>query len=198
MSAPAELPRLLIVDDDEPTLNAYRALFAPKGFAVTTCSESAEVLPLLAAGTSYRAVLLDIRMPGWDGTDLLPQIKRLHPDLPVMLVSAYCDPEHADYYRQLGADAALPKPFSAEVLLETLERVTGRQEQIPLVLRSLSLKDAREQVTQKLMLAALARTGWNQVQAAKLLGVSRYCLMRWMKKLKIADAPDGSRRSRKQ
>ena len=197
MTATPEPPRLLIVDDDEQALNAYRALFSPRGMAVTTCSDSRQVLPLLADGP-YRAVVLDIRMPGREGTDLLPLIKRSHPELPVILVSAYCVPEHADYYRQLGADAALPKPFSAEVLLETIERVTGRQEQIPLLLRSLSLKDARDQVTRKLILVALARTGWNQVKAAELLSVSRYCLIRWMKKLDLTEASAaGSRRLRR-
>jgi transcriptional regulator with GAF, ATPase, and Fis domain len=41
-------------------------------------------------------------------------------------------------------------------------------------------------VYRKLILAALTKTHWNQIKAAELLGVSRFCLMRWMKKLSVA------------
>jgi DNA-binding NtrC family response regulator len=70
-------------------------------------------------------------------------------------------------------------------LLDTIDRAIARQERIPLTLTSLSLREGREQVYRKLILAALQRTKWNQVKAAELLGVSRYCLIRWMKKLGI-------------
>ena len=174
--------RILIVDDEQRALTACQELLKLKHFDVTTCSDSRQVLGLIRSA-SYDAVLLDIRMPGLEGTDLLPLIKHLRPDVPVILVSAYCDPAHADYYQALGASATISKPFSHETLLDTLARTLQQEEAIPLTLTSLSLREGRDLVYRKLILSALIKTDWNQVRAAKLLGVSRYCLIRWMKRL---------------
>ena len=54
------------------------------------------------------------------------------------------------------------------------------------MLRTLSLREGRDQVYRKLILCALQKVHWNQVRAAELLGVSRYCLIRWIKKLGIS------------
>lgn len=178
-------PAVLVVDDDPKVLEVSRELLTRHGFAVTACSDSAQVIPLLN-GDSFDAVLLDIQLPGIEGTDLLPLIKKRHPELPVILVSAYCDDANLSYYHGLGASDVVSKPFSHEVLLETITRALDHQQRIPLVLTSLSLREARDQVYRKLILSALRSTHWNQVKAAHLLGVSRYCLIRWIKKLGIS------------
>lgn len=177
-------PRALVIDDDRKLLQVYEELLTGRGFAITTCAESPQALSRLKA-QAYDVVLLDIRMPGIEGSDLLPLIKRLRPELPVIIVSAYCDEANRGYYHALGAFEVVGKPFSHELLLDTIDRAIARQERIPLTLTSLSLREGREQVYRKLILAALQRTSWNQVKAAELLGVSRYCLIRWMKKLGV-------------
>ena len=177
--------RVLVVDDDEKLLGICQELLTDKGFADTTCPDSTQAIPLLKAN-AYEAVLLDIRMPGFEGTDLLPLIKKLYPDLPVILVSAYCDDTNAGYYHSLGAFDIVGKPFSHEVLVDTLGRALNQQAHVPLVLTTLSLREGRDQLYRKLILAALQKTDWNQVKAAELLGVSRYCLIRWLKKLSIS------------
>ena len=177
--------RVLVIDDDEKLLGVCKALLSEHSFQVTTCPDSTQVLPLLKS-SALEAVLLDIRMPGLEGTDLLPLIKKLYPDLPVILVSAYCDGTNTEYYHSLGAFGMIGKPFSNEVLLDTMRRAVERQEHIPLVLTSLSLREGRDQLYRKLILAALRKTDWNQVKASELLGVSRYCLIRWLKKLGIS------------
>jgi len=176
--------RVLVVDDDEKILRICEELLAQRGFLVTTCPDSTQVIPLLKT-TAYEVVLLDIRMPGFEGTDLLPLIKKVAPDLPVILVSAYCDETNRNYYHTLGAFDIVEKPFSHEILLDTVARALEWQEQIPLVLTSLSLREGRDHLYRKLILAALRKTDWNQVKAAERLGVSRYCLIRWLKKLGV-------------
>lgn len=185
MSRAAARHHVLVIDDEPQCLATSEELLKLHGFAVTTCAVPTEVLPLLKAN-AYDVVLLDIRMPGLDGTDLLPLIKRLRPEVPVILVSAYCDAADANYYRALGAFGAISKPFSHELLVDTIARAIGQEEEIPVVLRGFSMRSARDQVYRKLILAALQRVRWNQVKAAELLGVSRYCLIRWVKKLGIA------------
>ncbi len=177
--------RVLVIDDDEKLLTVYEGLLSRHGFVATTCSDSTQVMPLLKS-SAFEVVLLDIRMPGLEGADLLPLIKKALPELPVILVSAYCDEASAGYYHALGAFDMITKPFSHEALLDTVGRALQQQEQIPLTLTSLSLREGRDLLYRKLILAALRRTGWNQVKAAELLGVSRYCLIRWLKKLGIS------------
>lgn len=177
--------KVLVIDDDEKLLKLTGELLGRHGYAATLCPDSTQAVPLLKAGT-YEVVLLDIRMPGFEGTDLLPLIKKIQPDLPVILVSAYCDKSNQGYYNSLGAFDIIGKPFSHEVLLDTMARALDQQEHIPLTLTRLSLRDGRDLLYRKLILAALRKTDWNQVKAAELLGVSRYCLIRWLKKLGIS------------
>jgi DNA-binding NtrC family response regulator len=181
----AQQTRVLIIDDDQTILTVYKDLLGQHGYAVTTSGDGTTVVELLKSG-SYDVILLDIRMPGIEGTDLLPLIKKLEPSVPVILVSAYCDETQRDYYASLGAAAAISKPFSREALLDTISRALNQEEGIPVVLRSLSLREGRDVVYRKLILSALRKTNWNQVHAAKLLGVSRHCLIRWVKRLGLA------------
>jgi len=185
MAEPTPRHRVLVIDDDEKLLTVYEGLLARRGFAVTTCPDSTQVMPLLKS-SAFEVVLLDIRMPGLEGSDLLPLIKKAFPELPVILVSAFCDETSAGYYHALGAFDMVTKPFSHEALLDTVGRALQQQEQIPLTLTTFSLREGRDLLYRKLILAALRRTGWNQVKAAELLGVSRYCLIRWLKKLGIS------------
>ena len=176
--------RILVVDDEDRFRASCQELLTLRGFLVTTCSNGTQALKQLQTDT-YDAVLLDIQMPGLEGTDLLPMIKRVNPDLPVILVSAYCEDSDASYYQELGAAYYLKKPVTNESLMEALGQAIQQETRIPVVLRSLSMREGREHLYRKLILSALRKTSWNQVKAAELLGVSRYCLMRWMKKLGV-------------
>ncbi len=133
----------------------------------------------------YACVLLDLRMSGLQGTELLPIIKHNFPTLPVIVVSAYSNRSDASYYNSLGAFDFLTKPVSRDLLVDTINRAVGAVEEIPLVLTSLSLTEVRDQVYCKLIVTALRKTNWNQVKAAQLLGVSRHFLIRWMHRLEI-------------
>ncbi len=187
-AAESRKARVLVIDDDEKILRYSRELLEQHNYEVEVCANSAEVMGRIKA-QPFDAVLLDIRMPGLEGTDLLPMVKRLKPDLPLILVSAFYDESNLGYYHALGASDMIPKPFSHERLLAALARVIDHEERVPLTLTSLSLKDGRDLVYRKLMLIALQKTNWNQMKAAGLLGVSRYWLIRWMKRLGIsADA----------
>ncbi len=177
--------RILVVDDNEKILSYSRELLEQHGYDVEVCADSSKVLGRIKA-QPFDAVLMDIRMPGLEGTDLLPLIKRLKPELPLILVSAFYDESNLGYYHALGASDMIPKPFSHERLLGALAGVLDHQERIPLTLTSLSLKDGRDVLYRKLVLMALQQTEWNQVKAAALLGVSRYWLMRWVKRLGIS------------
>ena len=181
----AEAARVLVIDDDPEMCQVLKDLLTRQGFRATTCTDSGEAMDRLQEET-YHCVLLDIRMKKLQGTELLPIIKHRFPMLPVIIVSAYCDRSDAGYYGSLGAYDVVAKPFNSDRLVDVIHRAVGKTDTIPLELTSLSLAESRDQVYRKLIVTALQRTNWNQVKAARLLGVSRYCLIRWIRKLQIS------------
>ena len=180
----AETKRVFVIDDDPKMCHVLESLLTDRGYGVTVCTDSNDAIRLLKEA-EYHCVLLDIRMKGLEGTELLPIIKRNFPDVPVIIVSAYCDRSDSGYYTSLGAFDLVTKPFNNDLLGDIVKRAVGETETIPLLLTSFSLLEARNQVYRKLIVTALRKTNWNQVKAAELLGVSRYCLMRWLRKLQI-------------
>jgi DNA-binding NtrC family response regulator len=178
------LKKVLIVDDDVSVANTIAQMLVPAGYDVHQCHESIQALAQLDQKT-YGCVLLDIRMPKLDGTELLPLVKKSHPDLPIIIVSAFVDETDSQYYSHMGAFGTLPKPFSPERLLDLVKEATGFFEKTHLTLTSLRLHDARDQVYRKLIIKALTQNRWNKVRAAQILGISRYALLRWLERLHI-------------
>lgn len=80
---------ILIVDDSEDTLEMFQATLQVEGFPVMTAKSGEAALELLKKH-QFSLMLLDIRMPGMSGEDVLREIEQrnLAPDLPVILVSA--------------------------------------------------------------------------------------------------------------
>ncbi len=175
--------KLLAIDDDPSLLESLKHIFKTD-FEVTVCSKSLKAMECLRQ-VSYDVVLLDIRMPDLEGTDLLQLIKKSFPSLPVIILSAYVNDRNAKYYATLGAFDIVTKPFDAFLLRNIVERAVGDKDTIPIILDSLILQEARDQVYRKLIITALHKMNWNQKKAAEILGISRYCLIRWIKKLQI-------------
>lgn len=182
----AERERVLVIDDNLTICDLIRRTLEEAGYQVSVCSDSTQAMDVLNQGGPYCCVLLDVRMEGLEGTELLPLIKHKYPALPVIIVSSYASPPDGSYYSFLGASDVVPKPFSDERLLKALERALGTSTSVQLVLPDLSLTKARDQIYSKLIVLALRRANWNQVRAAGLLGISRHSLIRWMQKLRIS------------
>lgn len=68
-------------------------------------------------------VLLDWKMPGRSGSEVLDELKRSYPDLPVIVLTAEIQEHHRVLAESLGVDVFLTKPFSPLELLETVERL---------------------------------------------------------------------------
>lgn len=102
----------VLVVDDRP---AIRRLLAEAldglGCRVRAASSGREALELLR-GFCPGAVLLDLKMPGMDGLEVLRAIRRLHPTLPVVLMTAYGEAGWQEAAAALGVHQYLLKPFS--------------------------------------------------------------------------------------
>jgi CheY-like chemotaxis protein len=125
---------ILVVDDEPDVADLFRQRFrreARQGtyvmhFAFSGAEAlerlSGEIRPVLVT------VLSDINMPGMDGLELLGEIKQRHPDLPVMMVTAYGDDERRRRARKLGAFEFITKPVDFDRLKEQLRQLPSAAE----------------------------------------------------------------------
>jgi len=105
---------LLVVDDEPDVALLFRQCFRRETRAGTYVMHFAnsgeDALHLLRAGMTPDLILSDINMPGMDGLQLLGEIKKRFPTLPVMMVTAYDDNERKRRASDLGACEFLGKP----------------------------------------------------------------------------------------
>jgi CheY-like chemotaxis protein len=108
--------------DDEPALRdlAVRTL-RPAGYEALTAADGREALQLLRErGAGVRAVVLDLTMPGPEAAETLRQLRRLRPDVRVILSSGYAEPEAARRFLAGELAGFLPKPYLPHQLIETI------------------------------------------------------------------------------
>ena len=119
--------RLLIVDDHGLVRRGLKEVFADEfpGLEVGEAENSPEALELVAA-KEWDIVLLDINIPGRSGLEVLAEMKRLRPHIPVLVITAYGEEEFAVRSLKLGASGYLNKGLSSdEVLIAAKKVLTG-------------------------------------------------------------------------
>jgi two-component system response regulator HydG len=123
MHTPLATGTVLIVEDDEQSLRAVRALLGAFGFKSICASSGAEAMDLLERHESdVDCVLTDLYMPGVSGMDLLMHIRQTNPELPVVVVTGNADiPSAVTAIREGAFDFQL-KPLSSETLTLSLGR----------------------------------------------------------------------------
>ncbi len=116
---------ILLVEDDARLRAALAETLRLAGFDVREAADGSAALQVLAA-TPVAAVVTDYQMQPMDGSTLLARIRDRLPQLPVLMTTAYGSIEHAVASMLAGATDYLVKPFSAEALVERLERLVPR------------------------------------------------------------------------
>ena len=143
----------ILVIDDEPNLRSTLSLiFQRAGYLVTVAANAGEALDCLRSGP-FSLVFLDLRLPGVDGMTLLPEIRCLHPAMPVLILTAHDNLESALEAIRHGARDYLLKPVDPILLLTRVEEILAearqnhrRQEivnEIQSLLNELNLKEGR-------------------------------------------------------
>ena len=110
-----------IIDDDRSIRWVFEKALARENIPFKTFASGQEALSSLETATP-QVVLSDIRMPGTSGLDLLQTLKERHPNLPVIIMTAYSDLESAVAAFQGGAFEYLPKPFDVDNAVELIRR----------------------------------------------------------------------------
>jgi two-component system, NtrC family, response regulator AlgB len=116
------MAKLLVVDDERNIRSTLSTLFEGAGHEVTTAENAQEALTLLGQEGSFDLVLSDYRMAELNGLELLQQIKRESPNLPVILMTAYATVENAVAAMRSGATDYVTKPFTLEQIQHVVER----------------------------------------------------------------------------
>lgn len=115
--------RILVVDDESILRNSLDAwLGEEEGYGVAMAGSGPEALEKLAA-SSFHLMLLDIKMPGMDGVEVLEKAKAIQPALQVLMMTAYATVETAVEAMKIGAMEYLIKPFEPEVLIPKVAAV---------------------------------------------------------------------------
>lgn len=112
--------KILVVDDEKSMRDLYSEELGGEGYDVITAGEGREVSELISS-EQPSALVLDIRMEDCDGLDLLQEVRNAHPDLPIILNTAY------DSYREdvksTAADYYVVKSFDLSELKVRLSSV---------------------------------------------------------------------------
>lgn len=120
---------ILIVDDEPDVAELFRQRFrreARQGTYVLHFAGSGEAaLDLLADRIEPQLIVIlsDINMPGMDGLTLLREIKKVRPDVPVMMVTAYGDGERRRRASEYGAAEFITKPVDFDLLKQQLQQL---------------------------------------------------------------------------
>lgn len=111
--------KLLIVDDESRFLNAIATRLRKRGFDVRTATNGHDAIAL-AREEKFDVAVLDLKMPGMDGSELLRLLKQEHDYLEAVILTGHGSLESAVELTKLGAFGYLPKPYELEKLIETL------------------------------------------------------------------------------
>ncbi len=112
---------ILVVDDEKNYLLVMDALLAEAGYEVLTAESAAAALDIIRK-TDLDLVISDMKMPKVSGIELLTEIKRLYPDLPVIIMTAFGTVEKAVEAMKKGSFDYITKPFKNEEILLTVAK----------------------------------------------------------------------------
>lgn len=119
-------PFVLIVDDDEVIRSLLRLTLPTEGFDLVE-ADSGDAALELSVEWAPALILLDWRMPGRSGAEVLPELKRRYPGTPVIVLTAEPETTLRQQAEELGADVFISKPFSPLQLLATVERLLAER-----------------------------------------------------------------------
>jgi len=124
---PAGTPvlRLLVVDDNAPLRKVCCEIAVGMGFATESAGTVAEALEAMRR-QPVDMLLLDLKLPGGSGLELLSEVRTLYPRTGVVVMTAFATVASAVEAMRIGAGDYLTKPFALEQLAQVLERATQR------------------------------------------------------------------------
>jgi CheY-like chemotaxis protein len=128
---------VLVVDDEPDVAELFRQRFRrdlrEHRFEMDFASSAKDALARIASIIEEPLILIlsDINMPGMTGLEMLPQVRELRPDVPVIMITAYGDPETKRRAIEGGAEGLLTKPIDFDLLREEINKRLERTVRSP-------------------------------------------------------------------
>jgi len=116
--------KILIVDDEYAFCRSLKIFLEKIGFQTIVTTNGEHALDILKE-ENPAIMTLDIRMPGLNGYDILQKVKRMHPDLFIIVITAIDVPKMDEMLEHSGAHALLHKPIDLQKLSDTLYGFVG-------------------------------------------------------------------------
>jgi len=131
---------ILVIDDERSMCEFFELFLSSNGYLPVIANGGEEGLKKVRT-EKYDLVITDLKMPVVGGIEILKEVKTLHPDCPVIAITAYASPELAAQAMMLGAQGYLPKPFSNDLVLATIREAMDKLE---LIVENRKLKQTTE------------------------------------------------------
>jgi DNA-binding NtrC family response regulator len=123
-----EQVKILVVDDEEGVRHLLQRILQERGYEVITAADGEEALYVVSQGEAD-VVLLDIKMPGMSGMEVLDELAAQYPDVCVVMVTAVADTETAVSALKRGAYDYITKPFNRDSVLQKVQEAIQRWSQ---------------------------------------------------------------------
>jgi len=131
---------ILIVDDDATVLDSMKEVLTEQRYSCQTASDG-EGMHAIMLKQQFDLVLLDVKLPGKSGLELLPEIKHANPDMPVVIMTGNAEINDAVKAIKMGAFDYLKKPFKGKELLINIEKALKWTD---LLFRNMNLQEQLE------------------------------------------------------
>jgi DNA-binding NtrC family response regulator len=120
--------RLMFVDDEDELVSALVERLELRGIDAVGVTSGDEALQHLR-NEHFDVVIIDVKMPGIGGIEVLRTVSRRYPDVKVILMTGHGSAEDSEIGRRLGAVAYLQKPVDLDDLLATIEQAVSPREE---------------------------------------------------------------------
>jgi len=121
--------RILIIEDDDEMRSLLKDFIEEEGYEADSVEKGTYAFRKLITD-SFDLIITDIRMPGYSGLEILPELKRLQPRIPIIVITAFGSEE---VYRKAllrGANAYLEKPIHFHKLKELIQEIISTKESV--------------------------------------------------------------------
>ena len=116
---------VLVIDDESVIRDAVKLILGGEGWRVAAAEDGGSALSHEALATC-RLVLCDMMLPGQSGLDVVREVRRCRPEVPIVLITGYATAENAARAIDAGASAFLAKPFDDTELVNQVRAVLER------------------------------------------------------------------------
>jgi DNA-binding NtrC family response regulator len=133
---------ILVIDDEESIRDSCSQVLQKEGYSVKTAEDGIEGLRLFRT-EFFHAVLLDLKLPGMDGMEILSRIKEDNPKTPVIIITGYASIDSAVEAMKRGASDYLSKPFTPEQLRLVTQKALNTRK---MIIENIYLKEELEKL----------------------------------------------------